>query len=69
VAIDLAVTHGESSNETGIIVAALGANGHAYIGHDYSGRFSPAEWAKLAVRPVQWLFQVKWRKPQAEKGR
>ena len=49
VAIDPAVTNSEESDETGIIVAALGANGHGYIVEDLSGRYSPDEWAKIAV--------------------
>lgn len=49
VAIDPAVTSGEESDETGIIAAGIGADGHLYVLHDRSGRFSPAEWANRAV--------------------
>jgi phage terminase large subunit-like protein len=49
VAIDPAVSSGESSNETGIVVAGLGVDGHGYVLADYSGRFSPYEWARKAV--------------------
>src|SRR5713226_309112 len=50
VAVDPAVSSGEESNETGIIIAGLGANGHGYVLKDLSGRFSPDGWARLAVR-------------------
>lgn len=50
IAIDPAVTAGVDSNETGIIAGALGADGRAYILHDYSGRMSPDLWARTAVR-------------------
>lgn len=49
VAVDPAVTSSEDSDETGIIVACLGANGHGYVVEDLSGRYSPNEWAKIAV--------------------
>lgn len=49
VAVDPAVSSGESSNETGIVVAGLGVDGHAYVLADVSGRFSPYEWAQRVV--------------------
>ena len=49
IALDPAVTASETSDETGIIVAGLGADSHAYILEDLSGRFSPAAWAQIAV--------------------
>lgn len=49
VAIDPAVTSGENSNETGITVQGIGANGHGYLLDDLSGRFQPHEWAQKAV--------------------
>jgi phage terminase large subunit-like protein len=49
VAIDPAVTNEVDSDETGIIVAGLGIDGHCYILADLSGRYSPAKWARLAV--------------------
>jgi len=36
------------TNETGIIVAGLGYDDHGYGLEDLSGRFPPAEWAKIA---------------------
>ena len=50
VAIDPAVTSGETADETGIIVAGQCGDGHAYILEDLSGRHSPAEWARSAIR-------------------
>ena len=49
VAIDPAVTSGEDSDETGIVVCALGADGRGYVLEDVSGRMAPAEWAKRAI--------------------
>jgi phage terminase large subunit-like protein len=49
VAIDPAVTSGEGADETGIIVAGIGADGHGYVLDDLSGRFAPVEWARRAV--------------------
>ncbi len=49
VAIDPAVSVSENSDETGIIVAGLGADGHGYVLEDASGKFSPIEWARRAV--------------------
>jgi phage terminase large subunit-like protein len=50
VAIDPAVTSGEDSDETGIVVDAIGANGIGYTLADLSGRMSPQDWAKRAVQ-------------------
>jgi phage terminase large subunit-like protein len=41
VAIDPAVSVGEDSDETGIIVAGLGVDGHGYILEDGSGKVLP----------------------------
>jgi phage terminase large subunit-like protein len=49
VAIDPAVSVTESADETGIIVAGLGTDGHGYILEDASGKFSPIDWARRAV--------------------
>jgi predicted phage terminase large subunit-like protein len=54
VAIDPAVTSGENSDETGIVVAGVAthrASGerHAYVLDDISGRLAAIEWAKRAV--------------------
>lgn len=50
VAIDPASKSNETSNETGIIVAGLGANGHAYILADLSIKALPSVWADRAIR-------------------
>lgn len=49
VAIDPAVTSNATSDETGIVVCALGDDGHGYVLEDISGRYSPAEWARKAI--------------------
>jgi predicted phage terminase large subunit-like protein len=50
VSIDPAVTSNETSNETGIIVAGRGTDGHAYILDDKSCRKSPLIWANVAIK-------------------
>ena len=50
IGIDPAVTATEDSNETGIILAGLGEDGHAYVFDDWSMRESPGTWAKRVVR-------------------
>jgi phage terminase large subunit-like protein len=49
VAIDPAVTSGEDSDETGIVVAGIDAQGRGHILADRSGRFSPDAWARRAI--------------------
>ena len=49
VAIDPAGGKGRSNDETGIVVAARGVDGHGYVLQDLSGRFSPERWARRAV--------------------
>jgi phage terminase large subunit-like protein len=49
VAIDPAVTSGEESDETGIVVAGRDSRGHAYVLDDLSGRYAPLEWARRAI--------------------
>jgi predicted phage terminase large subunit-like protein len=49
VAIDPAVSSHEGSDETGIVVAGKGADGHGYVIDDLSGRFAPNEWARIAI--------------------
>jgi hypothetical protein len=44
IAVDPAVSAHGKSDETGIIVAGLGEDGHAYILADLSGRYTPAQW-------------------------
>ena len=49
VAIDPAVTSGEDSDETGIVVCGLGVDGRGYLLADRSCRLSPDGWASRAV--------------------
>ncbi|QDM32172.1 ATP-binding protein [Tardiphaga sp. vice352] len=49
VAIDPAVSNHEGSDETGIIVAGITADKHAYVLEDLSGRYAPHEWAAKAI--------------------
>lgn len=50
VSIDPAVTSGEESDETGIVVAGLGVDGRGYVLADRSCRLSPDGWASRAVQ-------------------
>lgn len=50
VGVDPAVTSDVDSDECGIVVDARGVDGHGYTLADLSGRLSPSEWAKRAVR-------------------
>lgn len=52
VAIDPAVSKTATSDETAIIVAGE-ANGHGYIIDDLSGRYSPNEWAAVAIKAAR----------------
>lgn len=49
VAIDPAVTSGEDSAETGIVVCGVGADGFGYVLQDLSLTASPLEWATAAI--------------------
>jgi len=49
VAVDPAAGSGEQNDETGIIVAGLGADGHGYVLEDLSLRASPHGWGHAAV--------------------
>ena len=49
VAIDPAGGASRTSDETGIIVAAVGQDGDGYVLKDASGRYSPEGWARKAV--------------------
>lgn len=53
VAIDPAVSYGERSDETGIIVGAVASDGNGYVLDDYSGRFSAESWAKRAIAAAE----------------
>lgn len=53
VAVDPAVSTGEASNETGIIVAGRGADGHGYTLADDSGVYTPNEWGRRVAALVR----------------
>lgn len=50
VAIDPAATNHQDSDETGIVVVALGEDQKLYVLEDLSGRLSPLEWGQRAVQ-------------------
>lgn len=50
VAIDPAVTSGDQSDETGIVVAGMTSDGHYYVLKDLTLRASPEKWARVAVQ-------------------
>jgi phage terminase large subunit-like protein len=50
VAVDPAVSANEESNETGIVAAGVGEDGHGYILEDLSLVASPDKWANQAVK-------------------
>lgn len=49
VAVDPAATSGESADNTGIIAAGLGADGHGYVLADKTCHLPPQQWAKRVV--------------------
>lgn len=49
IGVDPAVTSGEGSDETGIIGAGVGRDGHGYVLEDASLRGTPHAWASAAV--------------------
>jgi predicted phage terminase large subunit-like protein len=49
VAVDPATTNTVGSDETGLIVAAMGGDQRGYVLADESGKFRPEEWARRAI--------------------
>jgi phage terminase large subunit-like protein len=49
VAVDPAVTSGEDSDETGIVIAGKDDSGHGWVLADLSGRYMPTDWARRAI--------------------
>jgi phage terminase large subunit-like protein len=47
VAVDPAGTHKPTSDETGIVVSGMDANGLLYVLRDASGRYSPEQWRQI----------------------
>jgi predicted phage terminase large subunit-like protein len=50
VAVDPAISSAEDSDETGIVVCGLGADGHGYVLADASTKDTPRGWAEAAIR-------------------
>lgn len=50
ISVDPTRTNNKRSDEAGIIVASQGVDGHYYIRRDYSGKMSPQDWAKTAIK-------------------
>ena len=57
VAVDPAMTSGDGSAETGIVVVGAGIDGHGYVLEDLSCRMSPLGWAKRAVE-AYWAWKA-----------
>jgi len=53
VAVDPAGTSAKRSDITGIVVCGKGADGHLYALADYSGQYTPREWALAALRALE----------------
>lgn len=53
VGVDPAVTAKMDSNETGIIVAGIDRHKKGYILEDLSGRYTPSQWATVAVQAAR----------------
>lgn len=49
VSLDPSTTAGDEADETGIVVAGLGVDGHGYLLEDLSGRYKVEEWSRKAV--------------------
>lgn len=57
IGVDPATTNKVGSDETGIVVAALGNDGHGYVLADYSGKYSPANWGDRVANAAK-LWQA-----------
>mgnify|MGYP001382839216 CR=1 FL=1 len=53
VAIDPATTSTKESDETGISIVGKSTNGHIYILDDLSGKYTPNEWANIALKAAK----------------
>jgi len=49
VAVDPAVSTGDDSDDTGIVVVGKGIDGCGYVLDDRSGHYTPEEWASVAI--------------------
>jgi phage terminase large subunit-like protein len=53
VSVDPAASANLDSDETGIIVCAKDAKGNGYVLEDLSGKYSPSQWAAVAVKAFE----------------
>jgi len=53
VSVDPAASANLDSDETGIIVCAKDSNGNGYVLEDLSGKYSPSQWASVAVKAFE----------------
>ena len=67
VAIDPATTSGEDSDETGIVVAGRGVDGHGYVLRDLSCRLSSNGWGNRAINAYR-EFQADRNVAQVKNG-
>lgn len=55
IGVDPAVSAKSTSDETGIVVCGLGADGHLYVLDDLSGIYTPHQWAMAVARAaIRW---------------
>ncbi|MDR2458636.1 MAG: terminase family protein [Holosporales bacterium] len=59
IGVDPAVTTGEHSDETGIIVVGLGYDEKMYVLDDLSGKYKPPDWAKIICKAYK-DFEANW---------
>jgi phage terminase large subunit-like protein len=59
IGVDPAVTAGEHSDETGIVVVGLGYDEKMYVLDDLSGKYNPQDWAKIICRAYK-DFEADW---------
>ena len=53
ISVDPAASANLDSDETGIIVCAKDSNGNGYVLEDLSGKYSPSQWASVAVKAFE----------------
>lgn len=53
IGVDPAVTSTESSDETGIVVGAKGADGRGYVLEDLSGTYRPEDWPPVVIEAAE----------------
>jgi predicted phage terminase large subunit-like protein len=49
ISLDPAISVGENSDSTGLIVCGIGHDNHGYVLEDITGKYSPTEWAMRAI--------------------